>query len=592
MKSSTASCDRRKSRDKSPFLVKQIGFAAICLFFVTTGIHGQTLFTYGKHAVSKDEFLHAYNKNNSDTNAIPISYADYLELYSRFKLKVQSAKDAGMDTTSTQLAELESFRYQLADNFLKDEATIQLLVDEAFERSKKDINLSYILVRTSADTGDTKTAKERIDEAYKRLQAGEDFETVGASYEHGSVGYITVFVLPYILENAAYSTPVGKYSEPVQHSSGFYIFRNNHERKAAGQVRVAQILLAFHPGMSEEARNALGARADSLYANLIEGGIFADSARAYSNDNLTYQNGGEMAAFGVGQFDTLFTNTAFSLQKDGDISSPIKTVYGYHILQRLQRIEVIDDPKNEGNMNMLKEKVMQSDRIQFAQAILVKKIRETIRKDAKPADLATDSSVIEYYRGHLENYNTEFAEQLKEFREGNLLFGIMQKKVWDAATDDSVALKNYFDQNKNRYNWEMSADAIIITCTDPQVVDSIQTLVKNDLSLWRKLADQSNGMVQADSGRFELSQIPVAGRTNFTEGLITAPVTNDQDSSKTFAYIIRMHNEKEPKSFDDAKGSVINDYQAFLEEQWVAELKKKYPVKVNKKVFKRLPAKN
>jgi len=99
-------------------------------------------------------------------------------------------------------------------------------------------------------------------------------------------------------------------------------------------------------------------------------------------------------------------------------------------------------------------------------------------------------------------------------------------------------------------------------------------------------------MIQADSGRFELGQIPVVDRTNFTEGLITAPVTNEQDSSKTFAYIIRLHNEKEPKGFEDAKGSVINDYQVFLEEQWVTELKKQYPIKVNRKVFKSLPLKS
>jgi peptidyl-prolyl cis-trans isomerase SurA len=76
------------------------------------------------------------------------------------------------------------------------------------------------------------------------------------------------------------------------------------------------------------------------------------------------------------------------------------------------------------------------------------------------------------------------------------------------------------------------------------------------------------------------------------KALLPAPVTNEQDSSKTFAYIIRLHNEKEPKRFEDAKGSVINDYQGFLEEQWVAELKKKYPIKVNRKVLKSLPIKS
>lgn len=588
MKSLTAGCNRLKNLDNIRTTAKQICAAAICFFIFSAGAFCQTLFTYGKHSVSKDEFLRAYNKNNSDSS-IHISYADYLELYSRFKIKVQSAIDAGMDTTAAQRTEVESFRYQLSDNFLKDDASIKLLVDEAFERSKKDISLSYILVRTGGDSASAKEAKEKIDNAYNQLKNGADFAQVGSQYESGAVGYITVFVMPYLLENAAYSTPAGKFSEPVKHSSGYYILKNNGERKAVGQVRVAQILLGFHPGMTDDERNALGLRADSLYNQLVKSGGFSDSAKALSNDNTTYQNGGEMQAFGVGQYDTTFTNAAFGLEKDGDISKPFRTGFGYHILQRIQRIEVITDPGNKSNMDMVQEKVQQSDRLQAAQAMLIKKFRSTISKDAKPEDLASDSSVLEYYRNHLENYNPEFAEQLKEFKDGNLLFGVMQKNVWDAATADSVALKNYYDQHKDRYNWEISADAVIVTCTDPRAVDSVQSKLKSDASQWRMIAEKSNGMVQADSGRFELNQIPVVDRTNFTEGIVTAPVINDQDSSRTFAYIIRMHRDKEPKNFEDAKGSVINDYQVYLEEQWVSSLKNKYPVKVNKKVFKKLP---
>lgn len=571
----------------------QLGFAAICVLIIGTNLSAQTLFTYGKHAVSKDEFLKAYNKNNGDSTSPHISYQEYLDLYSRFRLKVQSALDAGMDTTAEQKNELESFRLQLADNFLKDDVSTKLLVDEAFQRSLKDISISYIHAPVySTDSTEINTARKKIDEAYAQLQNGTSFEKVAESYEHGAVGYITVFVLPYLIENIAYNTAEGKYSSPFKTSSGFYIIKNNKERKAVGRVRVAQILLAFQPGMSEDVKKQLKVKADSLYIGLLKGGNFADSTKRYSNDNLTFQNGGEMPAFGLGQYDTAFTNAAFALQKDGELSNPVRTAFGYHILMRLQRIEVTDDTSNTANMEMLKEKVLQSDRMQAAQGIMVKTIRNKIEKDASPADLANDSTILEYYRRQLENYNKEYADQIKEFKEGNLLFGMMQKKVWDAATSDSTALYNYYKSNKTKYNWDLSADAVIITCTDPHALDSTQLKIKSNPASWRKITEESNGTILADSGRFELGQIPVVDRTNFTEGLITAPVTNNQDSSKTFAYIIRLHNEKEPKGFEDAKGSVINDYQMFLEEQWIAELKKRYPIKINKKVFKTLPVKS
>jgi peptidyl-prolyl cis-trans isomerase SurA len=566
---------------------------AFCFFLFSADVSSQTLFTYGKHAVSKDEFLTAYNKNNGDSSSHPITYEEYLELYLRFKLKVQAALDAGMDTMAEQRNELESFQYQLAENFLKDDASINLLVSEAFERSQKDINISFIYAPVySNNPTEINAARDKIKEAYDELQKGTPFATVAAANEHGSVGFITVFILPYVIENVAYSTPEGKYSAPFKTSSGFYIIKNNKERKAVGKIRVSQILLAFHPGMSSDAKKQLKERADSLHNDLLEGGIFADSAKLLSNDNLTFQNGGEMPAFGLGQYDTSFTNAAFALQKDGEISSPVLTTFGYHILKRLQKIDVIDDSSNAANKEMLKEKVLQSDRMQAAKSMLAKTIREKIEKDASPTDLASDSAVLEYYRRHLDKYNKEFAAQIKEFREGNLLFGIMQKKVWDAATADTAALINYYNANRSKYNWEMSADAVIVTCADPHDLDSAQFNIKGNPGSWREIVEKSNGTIQADSGRFELAQIPVNDRTNFTEGLITAPVTNEQDSSKTFAYIIKLHNEKEPKGFEDARGTVINDYQTHLEERWIAELKEKYPIKVNKKVLRTLPSKN
>jgi peptidyl-prolyl cis-trans isomerase SurA len=588
MKSSTANC-LRKIRNRTSFYTKRCSLVFFSLFLFVFSF-SQTLFTYGKHAVSKDEFMRAYNKNSTDTNSQRMPFDDYLELYTRYKLKVQAALDAGLDTTAEQRSELQSFQYQLADSYLKDDASIKLLVDEAFERSAKDIHLSFIFVPApqNADSTTLKAAHQKIDEAYNRLKQGAPFEQVAPTYDHGTVGFITVFVLPYVLENVAYSTPVGKFSEPVRAPKGFYILKNNKERDASGTIRVAQILLALPPMPKEGKKDELSRLADSIYNALKAGGNFAELAKKYSNDNQTFQNGGEMPAFGVGQFDTTFTEAAFALQKDGDISKPFSTSFGYHILSRIQKIDVARDKNNTEQANMIKEKVMQSDRMQSAQATLVRNIRNIVKKDAPQEVFQSDSSTLEYYRSHLEKYNADFAAQLEEFRQGNLLFAMMQRKVWDAATADSAALVRYYNEHKDRYKWEKSADALIVTCVGPSTADSAMNAVRKDVSNWRQIVQIGNGAIQVDSGRFELGQIPVVDRTDFKEGLVTAPVSNGQDSTRTFAYIIRLHDANEPKAFSDARGSVINDYQVYLEEKWIAELKNKYPVKVNKKVYARL----
>ncbi|HUR11749.1 MAG TPA: hypothetical protein VM012_10295, partial [Flavitalea sp.] len=76
--------------------------------------------------------------------------------------------------------------------------------------------------------------------------------------------------------------------------------------------------------------------------------------------------------------------------------------------------------------------------------------------------------------------------------------------------------------------------------------------------------------------------------TLFSEGLVTAPVKNETDNSLTFAYIVHMYPDRQKRSFDEARGFVMNDYQNYLEENWIVQLKKKYPVKVNETVFKSL----
>ena len=101
---------------------------------------------------------------------------------------------------------------------------------------------------------------------------------------------------------------------------------------------------------------------------------------------------------------------------------------------------------------------------------------------------------------------------------------------------------------------------------------------------WKELI-KDNSQVQADSGRYELSQIPVNEKTDFHAGLITTPVVNNGDGTTVFSIIIKTYPQDQQRSFTDARGLVINDYQNFLEKKWIEELQKKYPVKVNEKVF-------
>ncbi len=107
--------------------VKTLFLAPTLVLLFLSGISAQTLFTVDHAPVTKEEFLKAYNKNNTGQKPTPASYRDYLELYIRYKLKVRAAYEAQLDTLPGQRMELQNFRSQVAESYLKDETSLDRL---------------------------------------------------------------------------------------------------------------------------------------------------------------------------------------------------------------------------------------------------------------------------------------------------------------------------------------------------------------------------------------------------------------------------------------------------------------------------------
>lgn len=626
-------------------------------------VYAQTLFTYGNQAVSKQEFLKAYKKNNTNGKPTEKSYRDYLDLYTRYKLKVKAAYDMKLDTLASQVADLQNFRSQIVDQYLNNEASMNKLINEAFTRSQKDIHIEHIFIGfpKNPSAADTLKAFQKAMSAFADLQKGKDFGKVAVEYSEdpyvksnlGDLGFITVFDIPYPLETLAYSTPVGKFSKPLRGKNGYHIIKNLGERKAIGKVKVAQILLAYPYHANDAAKMETKGRADSIYQVLLKGGDFAELARHFSGDNLTYQAGGEMPEFGVGKYDPAFELAAFNLKNPGDLNRPVQTEFGYHIIRLISR-KPISAEKDKKTTDAFRLMVLNDSRIETAKKEMLQTILRQIQYrqanyneshfwaytdssiQNKPVPLFNDLNdstalfwfgkkqfamkdwltyrkgtrnssfnsgrsnkewfdqflqitAAEYYKNHLEDYNKEFASQLKEFQDGNLLFEIMQRKVWDKASIDSNGLKNYYQEHKSNYWWQPSADAIMFTCSGDKLGEDIKIKIVNNPSYWRRITDSARGLVQADSGRFELSQLPPAESNRLQNGQFSSMVKTQGDTSLTTAYIVHIYDAKMPRNFSDARGLVINDYQNYLENKWIEELKKNYPVKVNEAVLKSLP---
>jgi len=198
----------------------------------------------------------------------------------------------------------------------------------------------------------------------------------------------------------------------------------------------------------------------------------------------------------------------------------------------------------------------------------------------------TNNSMYQYYRDHLEEYNEEFRNQMAEFRDGNLFFEIMQREVWNKAQADTAALLSLYEKNRSQYNWKPSADAVIFFSSDQVTAKSLAEELKKNPAGWKALAEKLSEKVVADSSRYEWSQLPGNdGKTAPKAGTITPLTVNKTDNTASFSYIIKVYPQPGPRSFNEAKGLVMNDYQVILEEEWIRELRKKYPVKVDEKVL-------
>ena len=616
----------------------------------------QTLFTYGTKKVDKQEFWRAFSKNNNGATDEK-SIREYLDLFVRFKLKVQAARDAKLDTLPNIQNDIAAFRAQMIEQFMRNQGSSKELVTEAIERSATEIELAHIFIGYDADSAKAKAA---IDKAYSQLQTGADFSTSARTLStndyvkatDGYIGFVSAFSLPYASENVVYNTSVGAYSKPVAGKNGYHIFKVISKRPSPGKLKAAQILIALPANATQEEIATARTKAEMVHGLLLKGEKFETLASTYSEDKLTYMNGGELPEFTYTKYDAAFSKAAFGLQKDGDISTPVQTTAGFHIIKRIALVPPVSDKNDPQLVQEMTEKVTADPRINVAIAKQKEEIlkssnyktlpyneqqlwvvTDTMLKAKNYAAIFTanskkplfqlgsktvyaadwlkhvkslqtstytpqqreyklfmkqfvDGIAEQYYKDRLEQTNEEVGYQIQEFREGSLLFEIMERKIWSIAPTDSVGLLNYYNNNKTKYKWQPSVNAVIFNCADTSVANEALKLMKKDPLKWKEHMDLLGGTALADSSRFEFNQLPVADQTNFKAGTFTPITTNPNDGSSSFCYIINVYNTTEPRSFDESKGLVINDYQMQLEEKWISQLKKKYPVKVNEAVVK------
>ncbi len=361
----------------------------LIFFFSLSQLFAQTndnsiLLSIGSHEVSTQEFERIYMKNrhmgNTDSD---ISIDEYLDLFVNFKLKVVQAEELGYDTLASFISEFEGYRDQLAKPYLTDQATISELVKEAYERSKIDVHASHILIKTGPDLV-TEEQQEFYKKAYKireRIVAGESFNTVArgtsddpsAKFNGGDLGYFTVFQMIYPFETIAYNTPAGEISMPVLTRFGYHIIQVHNQRKSRGSIKVAHIMVAVPRGSTKATEDQAETKIKMIQGKNLAGEDFHKLAKEFSDDYNSAKNGGELPWFGTGKMIPEFDQAAFALKSNGDISKPVRTPYGWHLIKRIDKKET---GSFEATKNELERKVYAGKRTEIARQKFIEILTE------------------------------------------------------------------------------------------------------------------------------------------------------------------------------------------------------------------------
>ena len=477
----------------------------IISFAVFSQKKSDVLFSVDGAFVKVSEFKNMYEKNlNVIDDKNQKSIQENLDLYINFKLKLKEAYRLKLNETKTYKREIETYRNQLTAPYLQDIAYLSQLVRDTYYRTKYKINVSHVLVKLSKNSSpkDTLIAFNKINKAREEVLAGKAFDKVALAYSddqsvksnYGNVGYFTAFKMVYPFENMAFNTKVGEVSKPFKTAYGYHILKVNDLQLSEGEIEVAHILLT-----NQSRKGKL--KIDSIYTSLKNGADFEKLVVKYSNDKGTVRKGGKLPKFGTGRMLKPFEEASFKLKNIGDISKPFKTQYGWHIVKLLNKYPVksFKEMKNEltekvkakggvrmSDLNVLKKLKNEYKIIEFNEALKVfdlKNIRSSKRdtlqktilsinkKEIKQKkffdyirnrrhksilDLFNDfknEEILTYFKEQLKYTEPSFANALREYEEGLIVFDLMQQKVWNKSSKDTLGIKAYFYKNKANYSF-------------------------------------------------------------------------------------------------------------------------------------------
>ena len=340
-------------------------------------------------------------------------------------------------------------------------------------------------------------------------------------------------------------------------------------------LQPAHILISLEQDATEEQRTAAKEKIDSVYQALKDGADFAELAKQVSQDFGSASRGGLLPWIGPNQLVKEFEDVAYSLEVN-EISEPFLMPFGYDIVKLMGK-------KDLESYEELHDRIAKFLDSQGIENKIAQQVLDSIAgQEEKTIEQILDEKTEEFCAK-----DDELKYLVQEYHDGLLLFEECNSKVWEPAAKDTLALTNYFKKNKKQYAWdEPHYSGMVYYCKEPAHVKAVQKLVKKlPQDKWmptiRETFNKDSIMVRVERRVFKKGDNANIDKLAFkVKDAELKPVKNFPNIG-IFGKVLK----KGPAEWTDVSNQVISDYQRLKEDEFVAELRKRYTVEIDKAVL-------
>jgi peptidyl-prolyl cis-trans isomerase SurA len=531
------------------------------------------------------QYLKTQNNLDSARNMSPEKRKEFLDLYIKYRLKVKDARDRGMLKSEDIQTDLNQYKSNFITSFLIDKEVVEPRIKELYDRKEYEVRASHILVNLSQQNKnpeDSVKAYQKANEILKKLKDGQSFEQVAvemsddnsAKQNYGDLYYFTAGMTVPEFEDAIYKMKVGEYTkEIVRTPFGLHVIKLTDKKKRNNGVRASHILI-------QEQKDSLGMTKDSVATynkarevlqRIRNGEDFAKVAAEVSQDPGSATKGGDLGYFDRRRMVQPFDSVAFTL-KVGEVSDLVRTPFGWHIIKvtDIKEYEPFEKQKENLRGDFKRGPMFKSEYNKY-----LEKARKTYDFKIKEEGLAFITNKIDTTKSFSQlNLDSIFAPEEKqtviaEFKDGKIMISDVISYL--GRNRDYLASVAGVENLRTVIN--NSADnAMLLKVASKEGIEK-------DPDYIAQLTEYENGLLS-----FKIDQEELWRNIKITPEELSAYYESNKDK-----YSYTDSNKVKTKPFEDVKSEISNTLQQErfkqLETQYVENLRKKYPVKVNEVVL-------